>query len=472
MKPVVPAPNWSTLPPEAAVPAFVPFAESHRTVILDDDPTGTQTVHGIPVLTDWTVPLLTEQLRSDDPAFFILTNARALPPRAAEELIETICRNLQTAASATGNTFGVILRGDSTLRGHFPTEPEAVERALGTRFDTWLICPFFEEGGRLTLGGVHYVREGETWVPAAETPFARDASFGYRSSDLRDWVEEKTGGTVRAGDVGLLSLEEIRTQDVEVLAERMRESSSRVWVADALTLRDARVVAAVVRTLERRGVRVLARTAASFVQAYLGIEGRPPLRSDELVQGTDGSGGLVVVGSYVPKTTAQLERLRAVPGLATVELDVEQLLDDAAQAEALRQATEQVDQYLLAGRTTVLFTSRKLIADADAGRSLQIGQRVSGSLVAVVRGLTAAPRFLIAKGGITSSDVATRGLGVRKALIAGQALPGVPVWRLGSESRFPGLAYVVFPGNVGSDAALADLVQSLDKKAEPVTRNS
>ena len=70
---------------------------------------------------------------------------------------------------------------------------------------------------------------------------------------------------------------------------------------------------------------------------------------------------------------------------------------------------------------------------------------------------------MIAKGGITSSDVATRGLGVKRALVRGQLLPGVPVWRLGAEARFPGIDYVVFPGNVGSDTALADAVQQLSQ---------
>jgi uncharacterized protein YgbK (DUF1537 family) len=88
-------------------------------------------------------------------------------------------------------------------------------------------------------------------------------------------------------------------------------------------------------------------------------------------------------------------------------------------------------------------------------------------LISIVRGLQVRPRFLIAKGGITSSDVATRGLGVRRALVRGQILPGVPVWRLGAEARFPGLDYVVFPGNVGGDTALADAVRKFGSPSPP-----
>src|SRR4029450_8432609 len=102
-----------------------------------------------------------------------------------------------------------------------------------------------------------------------------------------------------------------------------------------------------------------------------------------------------------------------------------------------------------------------LVTGADASSTLAIGQRVSAGLVAVVRALTARPRYLLAKGGITSSDVATQGLGVRRAMVLGQILPGVPVWQLGAETRYPGLSYIVFPGNVGGPEALGQTVTAL-----------
>lgn len=453
-----------SLPPENREPTPVSLRDRHQTVILDDDPTGTQTVHDITVLTDASVALLTEQFLTPDRAFFILTNSRALPTGQASALITGICRNLRAAAGATGNTFTVILRGDSTLRGHFPAEPEAVETALDTRFDKWLICPFFEEGGRVTIQGVHYVREGEQLVPVADTPFARDHSFGYRHSDLREWVEEKTGGAVRAGAVGLLSINAIRQLSVNELANRLTQSI-RIWVTDAVSLRDVDIVSAACRLLETRGMRILYRTGASFVQAYLGIHKQPPLSANELTAGQSlsgaATGGLVVIGSYVPQSTAQFAHLEQVPELEHVELNVERLMADTTHDSEIAAATRRVNTSLRAGQTMVLFTSRRLMTGTDPATNLQIGQRVSDALVAVVQGLTVQPRFFIAKGGITSSDVATKGLGVRKATILGQALPGVPVWQLGAESRFPGLAYVVFPGNVGSDTALWELIQSL-----------
>jgi uncharacterized protein YgbK (DUF1537 family) len=170
---------------------------------------------------------------------------------------------------------------------------------------------------------------------------------------------------------------------------------------------------------------------------------------------------LILVGSHVPKTSAQLERLLAEKDLAAIEIDVGTLLDPAQRASALAVAQARVNASLAAGRDTVLFTSRTLVTGRDDQANLAIGRSVSAGLIALVQGLTVAPRYLVAKGGITSSDVATHGLGVRRARVLGQALPGVPVWGLGPEARFPGLGYVIFPGNVGGESALADLVRRL-----------
>ena len=153
----------------------------------------------------------------------------------------------------------------------------------------------------------------------------------------------------------------------------------------------------------------------------------------------------------------------ATSAITSIELDVAALLDDTRRPATLAAAVAQTNTALAAGRDTVVFTSRQLITSSDATASLAIGRRVSDALIFLIQNLTLAPRYLIAKGGITSSDTATLGLGVRRALVLGQALPGVPVWQLGPEAKFPGLGYVVFPGNVGSDTALADLVARLSR---------
>lgn len=180
-------------------------------IALDDDPTGTQTCHDIPVLTVWDVPTLKAEFAATraGSGFFILTNSRALHAEDARQLVTEICLNLKAASDATGKPFEVVLRGDSTLRGHFPDECDVVEEVLGEA-DAWVLAPFFLQGGRYTIGDVHYVAEGETLLPAGETPFARDATFGYKSSDLREWVEEKSKGVISRERVVGLDLQDIR----------------------------------------------------------------------------------------------------------------------------------------------------------------------------------------------------------------------------------------------------------------------
>ncbi|HEY64788.1 MAG TPA: hypothetical protein G4O02_09475 [Caldilineae bacterium] len=436
-------------------------ASGRKVVVLDDDPTGTQTVHGVPVLTEWSVTALRHELSSELSAFYLLTNSRSLPLEEACALNMEIGRNLVKAGREVGRSFVVVSRSDSTLRGHFPGEVEALAEALGDGFDAWLIIPFLLEGGRYTIRDVHYVAEDEWLVPAGETEFARDAAFGYRASNLREWVEEKTEGRIPAEAVASVSIEDLRRGGPERVTEiLMGLERGSVCIVNAASSRDLEVFVLGLLTAEAQGKRFLYRTAASFVRVRAGISPRPLLTWKDL--DLPGSGGaLIVVGSHVPRTTSQLNALLALPGVIGVEVDVTSLLDDDQRVREIERVARLADQYLRDGRDAVVFTSRQLITGEDAKSSLLIGRRISDGLVAIVRAMTARPRYLLAKGGITSSDVATLGLGVKRSLVLGQILPGVPVWRLGPESRYPGLVYIVFPGNVGGLEALVDIVTGL-----------
>lgn len=433
-------------------------ARPRKLVVLDDDPTGTQTVHGIPVLTGWSAEALAAELANDLPAMYLLTNSRALAPAAADALAAEIGRNLGAAARAAGRAVAVVSRSDSTLRGHFPGEVRALGDALGGGFDAWLLIPAFFAGGRYTIGDVHYVAEGDTLIPAAQTPFARDQAFGYTSSNLCEWVAEKFAGA--APPIASLSLDTIRSGGPAAVAAHLSTlPAGAVCVVNAASQADLEVLTAGLLDSEAGGRRYLYRTAASFVPARAGIPPRPLLTAAEL--GLAPGGGLVMVGSYVPRTTAQVRALLDRGTVSAIELPVADLLDDTRRDGAVSRAAARADELLVAGRDALIYTSRDLIAGRDAAHGLAIGARVSQALCATLRAIQASPRYLIAKGGITSSDLATVGLEVARAMVLGQLLPGVPVWRLGPESRRPGLAYVVFPGNVGGDAALADAVEIL-----------
>jgi uncharacterized protein YgbK (DUF1537 family) len=438
----------------------VKAAPPAKIVVLDDDPTGTQTVHGIPVLTEWSVPSLVAELAASGPCFYILTNSRAFSATRAGALAREIGRNLRDAGKECGRSFRVVSRSDSTLRGHYPAETDALAAALGGGFDATLIIPAFFDGGRVTINDIHYVVGPGGRVPAGETEFARDATFGYRASNLREWVEEKTAGRVKAEEVVSVSLDDLRGDRAGLVARLVALTGGAVAIVNAAEPGDLQALVEALGIVEAAGKRFLFRTAASFVAAYAGIVARPLLRAEEIAPPGKGS-GLVIVGSYVGKTSRQLENLWRSPGVSAVELVVEKLLVPASRAGEVAAAAQKVATLLGQGANVALFTSRKLVTGSNAGENLAIGEAVSRSLVEIVSTLRTRPRWLVAKGGITSSDVATTALGVRRALILGQALPGVPVWLLGPETRWPGLAYVVFPGNVGDDDALGHLVSRL-----------
>lgn len=432
-------------------------------VALDDDPTGTQTCHDVAVLTTWNIDNLTQEFKRTPRggAFFILTNSRALHPPAARALMVEICRNLKGAAALAEIEFEVVLRGDSTLRGHFPIEPEAVEEVLGES-DAWILAPFFLQGGRYTINDVHYVAEGDNLVPAGETPFAKDATFGYKSSDLKDWVVEKSKGTISRDRVSGLPLSDIRGGGPNRVAELLTSAKKgSVIIINCAAEEDMDVVVLGILEASARGKRFLFRSGATFVSARLGISPIAPISAQKLELDPK-IGGLTICGSYVPKTTAQLAYLREKSGykLTTVELDVNQLLASRDEAEKqLQHALSTAEAELSKSQDVLIMTSRQLVVGADEVRSLDIGSTVAQALVSFLTRLAIRPRYIIAKGGITSSDAATKGLNMKRATIVGQAAAGVPLWRCDeSTCKFPGLPYVVFPGNVGSDSTLFDVV--------------
>jgi uncharacterized protein YgbK (DUF1537 family) len=456
---------FATLPPpwpedlRPQIRAAVAAQREHKLVVIDDDPTGTQTVYDVPVLTSWETETLRVEFSGSDPCFYIITNSRSLPPEAARALTLALAGNLQSAAGT--RPFTLVSRSDSTLRGHFPLETDALAEVLGP-FDATLLIPYFEDGGRYTVGDIHYVAEGDALIPAAETPFARDAAFGFRSSRLPDYVEEKSAGRVRAGDVLSIGLADLRQGGPDVVTSRLLAlTRGSLAVINVAAPRDLDVFVVGVLRAEAQGRRFCFRTAAQFPAARLGLDRRATLTARDLVcGGASNAGGLIVVGSHVPMTTSQLEALAGDENLLQVELHVDQLLS-ARRRQILEHVSAVLTRALSTGRDALVFTSRRFIGGNTPGESLQVAQRISSALVELVERITIRPRYILAKGGITSSDVATRGLGVKRALVAGQLLTGVPVWRLGIESRFPNLPYIVFPGNVGGPTALADAVHKL-----------
>jgi uncharacterized protein YgbK (DUF1537 family) len=446
--------------------------------VLDDDPTGSQAVHGVQVVTDGDEDAYAAALAGPAATCFVLTNTRSLPAPAAIQLTRHVARGLLGAAGVHGPAsrsarIQLISRSDSTLRGHLMAEVgalQAVRREVtGAGFDGVLLIPAFIEAGRLTAADIHWARTAAGLVPVGETEFARDAAFGYTASDLKDFISEKSGGVISAGDVRSISLSDIRRGGPDRLRELLAGIADGAWVVvNATEYSDLETVAYAVLLAEREGKAFGFRTGPSFVRAMAGLEAKPPLRGVELRPQRPGpaANGLIVAGSHVAQTSRQLAVLRAEHRVTGVELDVPAVLSggDAGRvvAEAAREATD-----ALSRADVLLYTSRAVELGSNPEDSLSVGRTVSGALASVVRQVVSAsaggPAWIVAKGGITAHDVAVHGLGIRRAEVAGQLFPGmISVFRPLDAALAIGVPYVVFPGNVGDDDTLAQVVRIMN----------
>jgi uncharacterized protein YgbK (DUF1537 family) len=146
-----------------------------------------------------------------------------------------------------------------------------------------------------------------------------------------------------------------------------------------------------------------------------------------------------------------------------VELDVGAVAEPARREQHVADVTARVIAGL--GHSDVLlFTTRALLRAPDPGASLEISRQVSTAVTEVVHGAVASgPAWVVAKGGVTSHDVAVRGLGIRRGTVLGQLLPGqVSVLRpVDARPEMVGRPYVVFAGNVGDETTLADVLDLL-----------
>jgi uncharacterized protein YgbK (DUF1537 family) len=424
-----------------------------KLVVLDDDPTGSQTVHSCLLLTRWNQDTLQDALLDDAPLFFVLTNTRGMNAERAADITHEVCQNIKRALAALAERGRVIepiviSRSDSTLRGHYPVETDVIADELGP-FDAHFLIPAFIEGGRITRDGVHYLLVDGVPVPVNKTEFAQDSVFGFKHAFLPDYIEEKTGGRIRADSVERFSLEDIRSGCLERL---LGLSGNVACAVDAESYEDLRAFAADLNEAARRGKRFLCRSAAGIVSALADLPAQPVAASDMHRYVRDGKPGVVLVGSHVSKTTRQLQRLLQEADVAPVEVDVARLQDETLMGEVM----EKIFAAHAKDKTAVIFTSRKELNFADENTRLKFGESVSAFLMGVVQQLPKGIGFLISKGGITSNDVLSQGLALRTARVLGQILPGCSVVRCPADHvSFPELPVVIFPGNVGDDDALA-----------------
>lgn len=426
-------------------------------VVLDDDPTGTQTVHDIHILTEWSQERLEDAFTEH--VFYILTNSRSMTSDAAYQLVHEICSRVRDTAKKLNKSYTIITRGDSTLRGHFEPETMAACEAIGHPDALTVFVPAFFDGGRYTIDNTHYLEEDNMLIPVAETPFAHDKSFGYASSNLYDYVIEKSKRIHSKEDIADLSINEIRQNTIDELVDKILfNRTKKVLIINAAHRSDLLKVSVGLLKAINQGVQLIIRSGASMVSAIAGISEKTLLRANNLQ--LKGRAGLIVVGSYVPKSTHQLEVLLKKHSIPAFELEVDSLLHNN-EDKLVAEMVKKLNNALNSGKDCVLYTSRKLVSEGNSRSNLAIVNKVSQGITQILNAIQVQPSFIITKGGITSSDVATKCLGIKKALVLGQIHAGVPVWELGPEAKYPGMPLIIFPGNVGTDESLSQVYLEL-----------
>lgn len=333
----------------------------------------------------------------------------------AKQLLATLLNNVQSAAKETNTDIEIVLRSDSTLRGHFPLENDLAAETFGP-FDAWILAPSFFEGGRVSMNDVHYAldaHDGITLVPVGDTPSAADKGFGFQSSNLPEWIAEKYEWK-RVPKVISISGEDLRKGGAaEKIAARLRairrndeDGSPPIIVPNTFTSSDMEVFVAAIGLAPE--VRLLYRTGASFVSTRLGIAKIPPVSPERLFgpmkpESDSVPGGLIVIGSYISRTTAQREYLlqHCNSHIVHLELDVALLLgqndSNQDQWDLIKWTARTVDQVLEKGMDAVVSTSRELITNDDGKESLLLGSIVTSVLVNIVKAIAVRPKYVIAK---------------------------------------------------------------------------
>jgi uncharacterized protein YgbK (DUF1537 family) len=414
-----------------------------KTIVLDDDPTGTQSATGVSVLFETDVDLLVDALRQAE-SVYVQTNSRALPEAEAVALVAKIKADGEAATSHLDDEVRFVLRGDSTLRGHVFAESEVFlddDAVL-------LFVPAFPEGGRTTRGGIHYVRIGDEELPAHESEYAQDPVFGFSTAVLVDYVEQKSG---RLGVP--VAHEQVRAGAlVQVLAGAPAGS---VVLPDVIDADDVIGVAHAVNEVTTRGRRVVVRCAAPLAAELAGVPSQGLLPGPLLDRPTR---VLLVCGSHTLGASAQLAPIAEAWGTPAVVGTAAALLDPAvAGSDAANSARLAFD-----GSPVLVLATERLRSIEHS--TLAHGERVMTALTTAVAALLPEVDVVVAKGGITSAEVARTAIGATSAVVLGQVLPGVSVWRLVARDGREVL-YVVVPGNVGGPDTLVRVLDALDVTA-------
>jgi len=432
-----------------------------KLIVIDDDPTGSQTVHSCPLLLSWRVETLVEGLRHPAPVLFILANTRALPRRDAEVRLRLVCRNLRQAVNRLNlEDWQVAGRGDSTLRGHFPLDAQVLSQELGP-FAVLFLLPAFLPGGRTTIDGRHFLHGR----PVHLSSFARDSRFGYTTSSLAAWVEQKSGGRIPQTTVTGLHWQEDDDNPDPLLARLATLPQGAVVTVDASEPEHLRRFGRLIRQRRQQGHQDLCWGAASLIDAL--VDPGPPVltgRDWADLRRRDVRGlqpGVILVGSHQPGADRQLATLLTAPSVKGVEIPLEDLRPGTAPTQPSPSLVAALEHSLQQERRTVaLYTSRGERLRGDEAGQLALARAVAQLQETVLAPLCPDLGYVISKGGSTSDTLLRCVLGLDRVTLRGQVMPGISLVQPAAPlapSGQAGLPVICVPGNMGTDETLLDL---------------
>ncbi len=435
-----------------------------KIVVFDDDPTGSQTVHGCQLLLCCDKESIINGIRDASPLLFLLTNTRSMSAHIAADKTREICQSLMQALKSERISIEDVLfvsRGDSTLRGHGVIEPAVINQMLGP-FDATFHVPAFFEGGRTTVESVHLLNG----IPVHTTPFAKDKIFGYSNSDLTLWLEEKSDGSICADNVARLKLPLL---DAALGSEAgmkrlinwlLKLSHNRAVVVDAEIPAQLDILAKAIRSLIHKK-RFLFRSAASFINCLASIPTNHYVKSELIslrlrTQSGDQKPGLVIVGSHVPLADEQLECLLQHGECVGLELSVkefaralEEEFSDIKLSALQNDYWNQLNNFLSSDKTPVLYTSRGELEFTSAQERISFSNSLADFVARLVARVAPELGYVISKGGITTHSFLEKGLELDSVKLKGQLIPGLSMVCAEKYCLAKDLPVITFPGNFG-----------------------
>ncbi len=446
-----------------------------KIVVIDDDPTGSQTVNNCLLLLKWDYSTLVKGFECESNLFFILANTRSLSENDAKLTIKEICNNLKEVIAYEYSKKEEIIfvsRGDSTLRGHNFLEPNTINNCLGP-FDATFHIPAFIEGKRLTVNGCHFVDK----IPVDQTIFAEDKIFGYKTSNIKNLLFQQSKSQINLDDIQNIKLSDFEILEVDeknIIFQKLKNLKNNTHViVDIENYSQLNKFSLVINKLSKQK-RFLFRTAASFISSISDIKSNPQediFFSNVIRKNNENKflPGLVVVGSFIELSTLQLKNLLKISRCEPIELDVFEffrIISSENNQDKMKlfrnKLLLEIRSNLNKGKTPVLFTSRKFMS-LDCSEQFNFYNSLALFIANLVADLKNEIGYLISKGGITTNVILSNGLKADYVYLEGQIITGISLvtYKLRNDEKLP---IVTFPGNIGTQDTLLKVWSLLENK--------